>query len=150
MHGGFRPAQRPRSLPSPTSLTPLIGRERETGPCVNLLQRDAVRLLTLTGPGGVGKTRLALQVAADLADEFADGVAFVPLAAITDPELVIPTIAQTLGLLEMGDQSPADLLRTYLRDRDLLLLLDNLEQVVDGRAATRAASSRTAPDSRCW
>jgi predicted ATPase/DNA-binding CsgD family transcriptional regulator/DNA-binding XRE family transcriptional regulator len=114
----------------PRSLTRLIGREREVATLRGYLTQDEHRLITLTGPGGVGKTRLALQVAADLADAFADGVSFVPLAAISDPDLVLPSIARTLGLLEMGDQSPVDLLKTYAHDRAPLLLLDNLEQVV--------------------
>jgi predicted ATPase/DNA-binding CsgD family transcriptional regulator len=115
----------------PISLSPLVGREIEVAAVGDLLLRDDVRLLTLTGPGGVGKTRLALQVAANLEGAFDDGVSFVSLAAISDPELVIPIIAQTLGLLETANYSPADLLKIYLRDRAPLLLLDNLEQVID-------------------
>ncbi|MGH2618181.1 MAG: ATP-binding protein, partial [Thermomicrobiales bacterium] len=93
-----------------------------------------VPLLTLTGPGGVGKTRLALQVAADVADEFTAGVAFIPLAPIHDPVLVLPTIAQTLGIREGSNQSLATRLAEALRDRQLLLVLDNLEQVLDAAA----------------
>lgn len=114
----------------PAQLTPLIGREQEVAAVCTLLRRPEVRLVTLTGTGGVGKTRLALQVATDLMDDFANGVCFIPLASIGDPELVMPTIARTLELKEIGQQSLPDLLKAYLQDEHLLLLLDNFEQVV--------------------
>jgi predicted ATPase/class 3 adenylate cyclase len=117
----------PNNLPiQPTSL---IGREKEVAIVRHLLQREDVRLLSLTGPGGTGKTRLGLQVAAELSDIFAHGVFFVNLASIGDPALVVPTIAKTLEVLEITDQSLYDLLKIYLRDKQLLLLLDNFEQV---------------------
>jgi len=116
------------NLPGP--LTQLIGREHEMQSVSTLLQRSEVRFVTLTGPGGVGKTRLGLQVANDLLDDFADGVCFVSLAPISDPNLVFPTIAQALGIKEAGEQPLADLLQTYLHDKHLLLLLDNFEQVL--------------------
>ena len=114
----------------PAQPTPLVGRERELDETLGLLRRPEVRLLTFTGPGGTGKTRLGLQAAAELTDEFEDGVFFVAMAAITDPTLVAPTIARTLGLTESGDQPPEELLEGYLRDKQMLLMLDNLEQVL--------------------
>jgi hypothetical protein len=91
--------------PLPIQLTALLGREQEEAAVCHLLRHQEVRLLTLTGAGGIGKTRLALQVAADLLDDFADGVCFVSLAPISDPELVLPTIAQALDLKEVGEKS---------------------------------------------
>jgi len=114
----------------PAQLTPLIGREQEVQTVCALLLSPDVRLLTLTGTGGTGKTRLGLEVATTLLDNFRDGVCFVSLASINDPELVIPTIAQSLGLWEAEDRPPLQLLKTYLQEKHLLLLLDNFEQVV--------------------
>ena len=114
----------------PAPLTPLIGRLQEVAAACALLQRPEVRLVTLTGMGGVGKTRLALQVATELQERFVDGIYFVSLALVSDPRLVIPTIAQTLGIKEAGERPLVDLLQTCLRDRHLLVLLDNFEQVI--------------------
>jgi len=115
----------------PVQPTPLIGREKEVALIQKLLDREEVRLLTLTGAGGTGKTRLGLQVAAELSDRFADGVFFVNLAPLSDPAMVVPIIAQALDLKETGEQPLLDLLKAYLRDKQLLLLLDNFEQVLD-------------------
>jgi predicted ATPase/class 3 adenylate cyclase len=119
---------RPNNLPAQP--TPLIGREKEAEAVVALLHRPDARLVTLTGPGGTGKTRLALQVAADTLDDFPDGVWFVNLAPITDPTLVASSIAQALGVRETGGQPLVDSLKAYLGEKRLLLLLDNFEQVV--------------------
>jgi predicted ATPase/class 3 adenylate cyclase/DNA-binding CsgD family transcriptional regulator len=119
----------PNNLPvQPTSL---IGREKEVATLLNLLQREEVRLLTLTGPGGSGKTRLGLQVAAELSDLFPDGVFFVNLAPLSDPALVVPTIAQMLGVKEAAGQPLLDSVSASLQMKELLLLLDNFEQVVE-------------------
>jgi len=114
----------------PVSLTSLIGREQEVQALHALLLRPDVRLLTLTGTPGVGKTRLALEVARELVHDFADGVHLVSLAPISDPAFVIPTIARRLGLIESGSQPLLDLLKTSQHDKHLLLLLDNFEQVI--------------------
>src|SRR5918992_2625428 len=116
----------------PAQPTPLVGRERELKEVCGLLREEEVRLLTLTGPGGIGKTRLGLQIAAELLDEFEDGVFFVALATITDPALVASAIAEPLGVVEAGDQPLEEGLKDFLRSKELLLLLDNFEQVLGG------------------
>ncbi len=126
---------RPNNLPVQASL--FVGREKEVDAVRNLLRRPDVKMLTLTGPGGTGKTRLALEAAASLAEDFRDGIFFITLASITGHELVIPTIAQTLGIKEASGQSLADSLKAYLRDKQILLALDNFEQVLE--AATSVA-----------
>jgi predicted ATPase/serine/threonine protein kinase/DNA-binding CsgD family transcriptional regulator len=125
----------------PTSLSSFVGRQQEVESISALLRRPDVHLLTLTGPGGIGKTRLSLQVAAELADRFADGVCFVNLAPLSDAELVVPTIAQVLGVRERGNQPLLQSLQDALRDRHLLLLLDNFEQVIE--AAVQVAALLT-------
>lgn len=115
-------------LPAPTAA--LIGREHDVAHVSDLLRRDDVRLVTLIGPGGVGKTRLAVEVAHALRDHFRDGVWFVPLAPIGDPSLAVPTIARVLGVREAADRPLSDSLADHLRERDVLLLLDNFEQIV--------------------
>ncbi|MCW5848513.1 MAG: tetratricopeptide repeat protein [Anaerolineae bacterium] len=136
----------PHNLPIPP--TPLVGREAETRQVASLLHRPDVRLVTLTGPGGSGKTRLALEVAHTLTKDrgrktedegrntkyalrTTDGVFFVNLAPITDPSLVIATIAQALDVRESGGRPLLESVKDYLREKEMLLLLDNFEQVVE-------------------
>ena len=113
----------------PVQLTSFIGREKEIAEAKRLLA--ATPLLTLTGPGGTGKTRLSLQVAAEVLDTFKDGVWFVELAPVADPGLVAPTIAHALGLSESPGKPVLEALKDYLREKDLLLVLDNFEQVIE-------------------
>src|SRR5215208_4488282 len=100
--------------PTNVALTPLAGREREVAELLALIRRPDTRLVTVSGPGGVGKTRLVLQVAAEAENDFAGGTFFVGLDPIRDPALVVPTIAQTLGLREAGNQSWFDQLTAFL------------------------------------
>jgi predicted ATPase/class 3 adenylate cyclase len=128
-----------------TPPTPIIGRERELDDVVRLLSPDSVRLVTITGPGGAGKTRLALEVGLKLLNQFPHGVYFVDMAPLTDPGLVPTTIAHTLGLREGGGRPPFDSLKEYLAGKQLLLILDNLEQIIAAApfaAQLLAAASR--------
>lgn len=131
------------ALPVPP--TPLIDREREAEAVSASLLQDDVRLVTLAGPGGVGKSRLALEVAAQLAPRFRDGVRFVELAPITDPAFVAASLARALGLRESGGQPLTEDLKAYLRGRQMLLLLDNFEQVAEA-APLLAELLAAAPD----
>ena len=114
----------------PLQPTPFIGREREVDAVGQLLLREEVRLLTLTGPGGVGKTRLALQVAAEVSDHFTDGTWFVSLAPISDPDLVLPAIARRSACEKRETRRRWNSVRASLHEKQTLLLLDNFEQVV--------------------
>src|SRR5436305_7531237 len=119
-----------RLAPLPVPRSRLIDREQERTQALALLQREDVGLVTLTGPGGVGKTRVAVQVAADLVPQFTDGVAFISLASLKDTKLVVPTVARALGVSQTGDDSLDERLLAYLQPRDVLLVIDNAEQLI--------------------
>lgn len=124
-----RPQIAPAAMPEP--LTSLIDREDDVSAVADRLRPGAgVRLVTLTGPGGVGKTRLAIQVAGDVHDRFADGVAFVSLAGLTDPRLVLAATATALGIRELPDRAPLDLLSRQLQERQVLVVMDNVEHLL--------------------
>lgn len=129
----------PHNLPSP--LTPFWGRTEELAEIAERLEEPACRLLTLVGPGGSGKTRLALQAAAEQVGYFLDGVFFVPLAAITSPRFLAAAIAEAIGLAFSGEAAPQAQLLSYVRDKELLLVLDNFEHLLS------PVSMESAPDS---
>src|SRR5712691_5391322 len=124
------PAPRARSVsPPPLSPTALIGREQEMARALTFLQRGSVRLLTLTGPSGVGKTRLGIQLAQELGERFEDGVVFVALAPLRDPSLLSATLAQALGLRESPLGQVSEQVQAYVQEKQLLLVLDNFEHL---------------------
>ncbi len=118
------------AAPLPAQLSSFVGRAQEVAAVAALLREEEVRLVTLIGPGGVGKTRLALHVTANLASHFADGVAFADLSPVRDPELVASTVAHALSLLDTRDRSVKSTLSTHLSAKHLLLVLDNFEHVL--------------------
>ncbi|MEV4532461.1 DUF4062 domain-containing protein [Asanoa sp. NPDC049518] len=131
-----RPVQQaePEALPRdelPIPPNPLLGRTTEQRALRELLTEDDVRLVTLIGPGGVGKTRLAMELGSELRDTFADGVRFVDLSAVTDPDVVPAALAQSLGLRTVPNRPPIEDIVTYLRNRSLLLVADNMEHVAE-------------------
>ena len=128
-----RPAPQAAASPQhnlPAALTPFVGHEAELDQLAAWLTRPGCRLITLVGPGGIGKTRLALELAGRHVADFADGVFLVRLASIHDPEVVASAIAQTLGFKASGGQSPQELITAWLRDKRLLLILDNFEHLL--------------------
>ncbi|HEX6737495.1 MAG TPA: BTAD domain-containing putative transcriptional regulator, partial [Vicinamibacteria bacterium] len=142
-----RPAPRPGVAPPqlPAQPGPLIGRERELAELAALLADPACRLVTLVGPGGIGKTRLGIQAAADQGEACADGVCFVPLAPLRSADLLVTAIANALELTSYGQQGLEDQLLEELRERELLLVLDNAEHLLEG-APLLAAILQRAPD----
>jgi predicted ATPase/DNA-binding SARP family transcriptional activator len=126
----------------PSAATTFVGRTRELADLLALLRRAETRLLTLTGPGGSGKTRLALRVAEEAAPDHRDGVWFVGFAHVTDPKLIIPTIGQTLDLAEEPGVTPMQRLARWLDEREVLMVFDNLEQLVEGSGCLSELAAR--------
>ncbi len=129
-----RAANTPRLKGFPIPSTSLIGRDQEVVRVCDLLRRADLRLLTLTGTGGIGKTRICVQAAIKLSNDFPDGIVFVELASINDSGLIIPAIASSLGVAEVNDQPLLESLKNYLWDKQLLLVLDNFEHVITAAA----------------
>ena len=116
----------------PVQPTPFIGRERELNEVSNLLEREEVRLVTLIGPGGTGKTRLSLKLGEESPGRYESGVIFLPLAEVSEPDLVVSKVAKQLGIREGGSQPLLASVRNYLRDKQILLIMDNFEQIIQG------------------
>ena len=127
----------------PIQLTSFIGRENEIAELKQEL--DAHRLVTLTGSGGTGKTRLSLQVAADLLEKFDHGVWFVELAPLTDPDLIPQTILSTIGVQEQQGKTPLEVLKEYLHEKQALIVLDNCEHLVSASAKVANTLLNAAP-----
>jgi predicted ATPase/transcriptional regulator with XRE-family HTH domain len=135
-----RPGSRPVTTPAPARpesqlpapATRLIGRAQDVDAVRSRLTSDTARVVTLSGPGGVGKTRLAIEVALACGDHFVDGVVFVPLAPVTEADQLVPTLAHALGLLEAHEQAIGDRIHAFLRDRRMLIVLDNMEHLLEG------------------
>ncbi|MDQ3657398.1 MAG: AAA family ATPase [Chloroflexota bacterium] len=141
-----QPTAQPSLSRLPTVLTPLLGRESELDHLQGLVDTPSTRLITLTGPAGVGKSRLALHLATTLMKEFNRDVVFVPLASIRDPSLFLPTIGQALGLPADASETIVERVATTLEERQAFLVLDNFEQLLDatpGVVALLAHSSGT-------
>jgi predicted ATPase/class 3 adenylate cyclase len=145
--GDFPPLKTLYRTNLPVPATPFLGRGGELAEVVELLSRDSVRILTLTGPGGTGKTRLALQAAAEAADSFPDGVFWVPLAPLRDPDLVLPSLARALAVAEEPGRAIEDTIASHLNGKSLLVLLDNVEHLLPP-AAERIAALRSSNGSR--
>jgi predicted ATPase/class 3 adenylate cyclase len=143
--GEFPPLRSLSRTNVPVPSTPFLGRKGELAEVVRLLRRNDVRLLTLTGPGGTGKTRLALQAAAELSDELPDGIWWVPLAPLREPALVLASVAQTLGVMEEQGRAVAATLAVRLEGKQMLVVLDNAEHLLPEVATELASLAAACP-----